>query len=134
MNKMYAMACTVINDKGEILLLKRSLSKKLYPNKWAVVGAAPLTPEDDRKLIALREIKDELGVEGTILKEGKEYIVVDNGLELHIKAFLAIIDDCNITLNEEHTEYKWVRRNDLKNYDLIKDHEKMILELLENEK
>lgn len=135
MNKIFAVTCVIINDKGQILLLKRSPDKKYFPNKWASVGAAPLTPQDDRKFIALREIKDELGVDGEITKEGKELIfVVDNDQEWHIKTFLGKIKNYNIKLNHEHTEYRWVNPDDLKNFDLLKDNEKMILELLKYEK
>lgn len=129
MQKIYAMACTIVNNKGEVLLLKRAPDKKFFPKKWAVVGAAPLTPEDDRKFIALREIKDELGVGGKIIKDGGELVVSDD-FEWHIHTFLGTINSYDIKLNNEHSEYKWVRVEDLGNYDLLKDTEKMILNLL----
>lgn len=130
MQKIYAMACTVVNNNGEVLLLKRALDKQFFPNKWAVVGAGPLNSKDNRRFVALREIKDELGVEGKIIKDGGELVTSLGGLEWHIHTFLATISSYDIKLNNEHTEYKWVKVEDLKKYDLLPDTEKMILKLI----
>jgi len=65
MNKevKHGVICIVMNPKGQIILLKRSPDKKYFPKKWFFVSAGPLSAKDDKKSIALREIKDELGVE-----------------------------------------------------------------------
>jgi dATP pyrophosphohydrolase len=128
-NKMYAMACVVINNQGKILLLKRSPDKKLAPNKWFVVGAAPLKKSDNMEFIALREIKDELGVKGKILAKMDPVSNDENGLEIVVAPFLAIIDNEEVRLNSEHTEYRWVGLNDLGKYDTIENTELMIREL-----
>lgn len=124
------MACVVIDGHGQILLLKRSPEKRIFPNKWAVVSAGPLESKDDRRLIALREIKDELGIEGEVLKEGRETVIIDNHVEWHVKWFLAGVATHKIRLNHEHTEYKWVFIDGLTKYDTIEGTGQMILELL----
>lgn len=113
------MACAVINKSGKLLLLKRSPTKKLFPNKWFVVGAAPLTKNDNMKSIALREIKDELGGEGHILAEGQEIEFVMEGREWVIVPFLASINTDTVTLNNEHTEFKWIETDELDTFDTI---------------
>jgi len=121
MKKFYGMLCVVI-CRQKVLLLKRSPTKEFFPNKWAMVGAAPLASTDDMRAIAMREIKDELGVEGKILKEGREIIskIIERGeaIEWHIFPFLAEIDTENIVLNSEHTQSVWVKPKEVGQYDI----------------
>jgi isopentenyldiphosphate isomerase len=112
MEKIYAMACVVMNGEGNILVLKRVASKKYFPNQWAVVGAAPLVPENDPEKIAHRELIDEIGFDGKIEKQGNEIVmnIEERGetLEWHVFPFLASVDRSEIILNDEHSEYQWV--------------------------
>ena len=116
--EIYAMACVVINGEGKILLLKRSPDKKFFPGQWAAVGAVPLSKDENMEAIAKREIKDELGLEGKILKSGEAMSAIAGGYQWHIFPFLAQIESSNVTLNDEHTEYKWVSKEELKDYNL----------------
>lgn len=129
-NEMYAMACVVVNKNSKILLLKRSPEKKLFPNQWAVVGAAPLAKDEDMESIAKREVKDELGLEGKILKSGQEISTLMGKSQWHVFPFLAQIESNDITLNDEHTEYKWVTKEALKDYNLPPLMEETITKLL----
>jgi len=119
MEKIYAMLCVVVTN-NRVLLLKRSPSKKYFPSKWAMVGATPLNQDDNMRAIALREIRDELGVKGEIIKEGKEIVKSmkeDKKLkEWHVFPFLARIDTKNVVLNEEHTQFVWVKPEEIDNY------------------
>lgn len=59
------VAVWVINEKGELLLQKRSASKKQAPNKWALCAGhidAGETPENS----IVREIEEEIGLKVTI--------------------------------------------------------------------
>jgi len=118
-NTVHGMICVVINKKGQILILKRTTDKKFFPNKWAPVGAAPLTGKENMREIAKRELVDELGVSGKILKEEKPFPSKTEGLSWMIYPFLAQIDTDDVTLNEEHTEAKWVNLEELGSYDTI---------------
>ncbi len=53
----------IVNDKGEVLLQKRSPNKDSHPNMWDISSAGHLVAGDDSVSGALREIKEELGVE-----------------------------------------------------------------------
>lgn len=130
-SEMYAMACVVVNKDGKILLLKRSSDKKLFPNQWAVVGAAPLSKGENMEAIAKREIKDELGQEGEILKSGQETLASMGGTQWHVFPFLAQIKSNDVTLNDEHTEYKWVTKEELEDYNLHPLMEETISKLLD---
>lgn len=55
------VSCWIINDKGEVLLQKRSKNKKRNPNMWSKTGGHVLT--DEKPIDALkRELKEELGI------------------------------------------------------------------------
>ncbi|MGD9901568.1 MAG: NUDIX domain-containing protein [Spirochaetales bacterium] len=52
----------LINEKGEILLQKRSAKKESHPNMLSISCAGHLSAGDDSITGALREIKEELGL------------------------------------------------------------------------
>ena len=53
----------IVNDKNEVLLQKRSSNKDCYPNMWDISCAGHLTAGDTSISGALREIKEELGLD-----------------------------------------------------------------------
>ena len=55
----------IINDKNELLLQKRSASKKSDPNCWDISGAGHIRAGESVIDGAIRELKEELGVEAT---------------------------------------------------------------------
>ncbi len=67
------VAVWVINEKGELLLQKRSTKKKQAPNKWGICAGhidAGETPEN----AIVREIEEEIGLKVTIDDLKKIYI------------------------------------------------------------
>ncbi len=63
----------IINDKGEILLQKRSNSKKLWPNKWDVPVGGHVDAGEFGRQALIREAKEELGL--TITDDDIKYLV-----------------------------------------------------------
>lgn len=55
----------IINDNNELLLQKRSASKKSHPNCWDISGAGYIRVGESITEGAIRELKEELGVEAT---------------------------------------------------------------------
>ncbi len=55
----------IINDKNELLLQKRSSTKKTHPNYWDISGAGHIRAGESVTEGAIRELKEELGVETT---------------------------------------------------------------------
>ena len=64
----------IMNDKNELLLQKRSASKKSHPNCWDTSGAGHIKAGESVIDGAIRELKEELGVEAK--KEDLEYITI----------------------------------------------------------
>lgn len=52
----------VVNDKGEILLQKRSKEKESNPNKWTASASGHLSAGDSDIDGAIRELEEEIGI------------------------------------------------------------------------
>ena len=60
-----AVFCLIINDKGEILLQRRSNGKKLWPNKWDVTVGGHVRKGEFGRQALIRECHEELGIKVT---------------------------------------------------------------------
>ena len=56
-------ALWVKNSKGEILLARRSYSKRLSPGKWGPAAAGTLEPDETYDSNILKEAKEEIGLD-----------------------------------------------------------------------
>ena len=55
------VSCWIMNEKGEVLLQKRTANKKLNPNKWAKTGGQIDSGETPEEAI-IREVEEEIGI------------------------------------------------------------------------
>jgi len=86
-----AIHLIVTNSRGEILIQKRSSLKDTYPLHWECVGGH-LAPGEQYEAAALREIREELGIEVPEVHEvGKLKACSETGWEF-ITVFLARTD------------------------------------------
>src|SRR5208337_1082031 len=54
----------VFNGSGKLLLQKRSMNKDVAPGKWDTSVGGHVAPGEDTSAAALREMEEELGVDG----------------------------------------------------------------------
>ena len=58
-----AVYAFIINDKGEVLLQKRSKNKKMWPDLWDVTAGGHVDSGEFGRQALIREVKEELGLE-----------------------------------------------------------------------
>ena len=105
------VSCWIINEKGELLIQKRSEKKFRSPGKWAKTGGQVDSGESPKEAI-IREIKEELGVEiqkDHVLSEAM--ILKDNEKKLFKYSYIIYMDykiEDYILQEEEVDKVKYV--------------------------
>lgn len=111
---MSELVVVVIFKSGdEVLTLKRSKLDEYYPDSWDFPGGHVEDGESIFDAIK-REIKEEIGIDLNIQTKLIDFFdEVVAGIRYLELEFLAEVDknDLNIVLNDEHTEYKWVKKD-----------------------
>lgn len=103
----------IINSKGELLIQKRTPTKKLYPNLWSITSGGTDTGETTLET-AFREVKEELGIE--LKLEEVELMMSYKRNHDFVDVWLVRkdIDLKNIVMQpEEVAEVKWVTAEEL---------------------
>jgi 8-oxo-dGTP diphosphatase len=106
----------------EVLILRRSGRVGTYRGRWAGVSgyveAEPLAQ-------ARREIAEETGLgpeQATLLKVGEPLPFTDEELDVRwvVHPFLfRVAPDASITIDWEHVEARWIRPEELSNFDTV---------------
>lgn len=113
-----------VKYKDKILLLKRSHKVRAYQGKWNSVAGYLDELKPIRQKV-LEEIKEEIGVKEdniSSIRVGKSYEFNDTeiGKTWIIHPILVELKDRpEIQLDWEHTEYKWIKPEELKNFDIV---------------
>lgn len=122
----HVVSCFIKRNE-KILLLKRSEKVRSYRGKWATVSGYVEKNEMPEET-ALKEIREEVGIGAKLIKKGEIIHVKDKEGNWFVHPFLFEIRSGNIKIDWEHTEYRWIRPEEIKNYDTVP----MLKEALEN--
>ncbi len=120
-----------VRYKDKILLLKRSNKVRTYRGKWCPVSGYLDELKPIRKK-ALEEVQEELGIPENSISSihiGKPYEFTDADLGItwiDHPAILELENKPDIELDWEHTEYKWIEPDELKNFDTVPKLEKTL--------
>ena len=113
-----------IKYKDKILLLKRSNKVGTYKGKWNTVTGYIDEPKPLIKKI-IEEISEELGItEDNILSYsiGKPFKFIDAKIKktwiVH-PAKVELKNNPDIKLDWEHSEYRWIKPEELKNFNIV---------------
>lgn len=122
-------AAVVQRSDGKVLLLKRAETHTTNPGKWCFVtgyveeGEAP-------HAAAIRELREELGVEAEPTREGEIVVVhTDWGAVLNVYPFLFPVGDIEVRLEREHTDYRWIEPRELYQYDFVQQLDEDLIHL-----
>lgn len=102
----------LINDKGQVLLQKRSSNKRFDPNKWALC-AGHVEAHESLEEAMLREAKEEIGIDiskNDLHQFGEKDVLIRNS-NSHITYFYYIktnMEEKEFTIQEDElSEVKW---------------------------
>ncbi len=111
--------CFVFNG-DDVLLMKRSAHKRVFPNRYNGVGGH-IERDEDPLTSARREIKEETGLDVRDLSLRAVYNI-DAGAATGILllVFTATSDSRDVCANSEGTLH-WIRRDALGTLDLVED-------------
>lgn len=118
--KTHFVVTGVIEHNNKFLILKKAPGDRNYPNKWSFCSGfvKEFEPAEDS---CLREIKEETGLEAKIIKAGKIIEVVDKKKDKKwvIAVYLCKSDGTNVKLCHENVEFRWVTKEEMKDYPFV---------------
>ncbi|NGX51955.1 MAG: CTP pyrophosphohydrolase [Candidatus Anoxychlamydiales bacterium] len=122
-----SVAC-IIKSNDKILFLKKAL-KKWSENLWGI-PCGTVEQNEDMILAMIRELQEEIGLD--IKKDrlnllGKLFIIQNDLVHnIHHVFYHQIKRDIDILLSDEHTAYKWLTQDELLNYNLIPNQDRVL--------
>jgi 8-oxo-dGTP pyrophosphatase MutT (NUDIX family) len=122
-DQMPVLTCFV-ECQGKLLLLKRSSKVRRYQGKWCAV-AGFIDQAKPLEEIAYAELKAELGLSpGDVasLAVGEPYDFTDEALQKHWRVhpmFARLKGTPRIEIDWDHTDFEWVKPEELCNYDTV---------------
>jgi 8-oxo-dGTP diphosphatase len=113
---------SIIENKNRILILKRSERVKSFRHKWACVSGY-FEKNEDLLSRALIEIYEETKIDkrDLILKKilNETIIKIKDEKILTIQPFFFSSKTKNISMNWENSEFRWIKKDQIKNYETV---------------
>ncbi len=132
-----APVITVFVKYGDrILLLKRSDRVSTYRGKWNTVAGYldEVKPIEEK---VFEELKEEVGIDRDLVSSiriGKVYEFYDDKIDrkwIITPVLVELKELPKIRLNEEHTEYRWIRFDEIENFDTVPNLSESLKRVLE---
>jgi 8-oxo-dGTP diphosphatase len=122
----------ILNDQGQILLVKRAEEEKNFPDKWGLVSGWMEWGETVEQALK-REAMEEVGVEVEIVKFTGRYY---DGPKRHpSKTSVCLPHICKIVKGEpkanqpeEVQEVRWFNPEEIKDLEMAYDHKQMLID------
>lgn len=120
----------VVAYKDEILIVKRSDNVSAYQGLWNGISGFIDEPKSIEEF-ASQELGEELSVnpaDATIVV-CEPYEVDDKGINRVWVVYPVLAEfkeKPKITLDWEHTDYKWIKRSELSDFEYVKDFDKSV--------
>lgn len=124
-----------LKDEDKFLILKRSKKVKTMKELWA--GISGIIENNEEPLSRAKiEIYEELGIkekELKLVKAAEKLRIISPQYQNHeweVFPFLFEVRNPDIRLNWENSEYKWINKKELKNYETVPNLDKVLFNLL----
>jgi isopentenyl-diphosphate delta-isomerase len=119
-----AFSVFLFDEKGNMLLQRRAMSKYHSPGLWTNTCCSHPRPGEDTIAAAQRRLKEEMGIENCTLKEQFSFVYRTNfpdGLIEHEfdHVFTGTFDGDPTPNSSEVMEWKWIRMDELKTDILV---------------
>jgi mutator protein MutT len=114
-------------NAGKLLVVKRTPERVLWPNLWEIPGGRVEKGETDEKALR-REFEEETGLKVEVFRHYHQFEYSYDGVAAVENDFIVTSSSgYKIRLDpREHTEYRWVSRDDLKSLEISPDMRKSI--------
>lgn len=105
------------NDKGEILILKRSIRSRSNPGLWELPGGK-VEPGEDFEQALIREIKEETSLDVSL--NHAIGVAQQNHPHRHSVHLIMKVDvkSGELKISDEHEEFQWASLNKIKTLKL----------------
>lgn len=116
-----AVVVFIINSKQEILLQKRSATKKLWPNLWDITAGGHVLSGEFGYQAAIREAKEEIGItislaDLTFIGSTISHVVKGDMIDNHFNEFYIVHQDVDlesiILQEEEVQDVRWFSKEE----------------------
>ena len=104
----------LLND-NKVLILKRGSTAPWMPNKWSLVGGGIEEGENPKETI-IRECLEEIGLKPNNVSFDHKIMTVDTG---EIYYFYGELGSQNIKLDYENSNYKFITKDEINNYEFV---------------
>lgn len=127
--KTSMVVTSVLKNQNEVLVLRRSMKVKTMQEKWAGVSGYLEKNEDllSRALIEIYEEtrinKDELILRKIFNQFG---VQIHNELMIIIQPFCFVSNTRNVVLDWEHSDYYWMNKKEMDNFEFVPRLEQII--------
>jgi hypothetical protein len=113
---------SIIGNENNILILKRSKKVKSFKHKWGGVSGYFEKNEDllSRALIEIYE-ETKINKENLTLRKILKQITIEIEKEksIMIQPFYFYSDSKNVSMNWEHSEHRWITKNQSDSYETV---------------
>lgn len=111
-----AKSVTFHRESGEYLIVKRA-EHDTNPGLWEFPGGG--VEAEDRRETALRELREETGLEGDVKQEGSPTVVEKDSLKFRFHPFLIHVETREVELSHEHQKHRWVELSEIESFETV---------------
>lgn len=116
----------IVNNNGKMLIIKRAENDEVGPGTWECPGGK-IEFGEELEAALIREIKEEAGIEVTVDRILYAVTFKTNpARQVVVINYLCKSENTDVFLSEEHIDYKWVAKNEVRQFllpEIVKDFE-----------